>query len=379
MYDEEVTCILKKWCKVLLVTCSGICVVYATAKKTHTCNTCGKSNCICHQSAQDSCIWSLRGTIVDAERRVALPFASLWIQELQKGVIADQEGVFRVDSLCASWYHIDLQYVGYEKAQIHVRIPSQDTIFAMYALYEHLSEVEIQAAQRQALLAQEIIDTEALDAAQDLGTLLEHIPGIQKLSTGHYISKPMIDGLYGQRIVILSNEITQEAQQWGTDHAPPIDVLGIHRVELLRGANKFRYSTGALGGVLFVEPLPLSYSRNIWQSKWLTRLSLNGRRAELFGQLSNAYALKEGWKMAHNSYVSIKRGGDLRTPGYYLANTAVQELNGAAEVGVQRNIWDVSLYYSYFSSNLGILQSSHIGNVADLKSAIALGSASASA
>ena len=365
------TSVLKKGCRILFIAWSGLCVAYAATRDT--CHVCGKNPCTCHKSAQDSCVWSLTGTVVDIDRNEPIPFTSLWIRELQKGVVANKKGRFRVNQLCSGWYNLEVRHVGYEALQLHLHVPSKDTILALRALDTHLSEVEIQSAQRKALLRQEGLDATDLDAARDLGDFLEQIPGIHKLSTGSHISKPVIDGLHGQRIVILSHEIAQEAQQWGVDHAPPIDVLGIHRVELLRGANKFKYSPGALGGVLLVEPLPLSYDRDSLQGKGMTRLSSNGRKGEIFGQLSNTYARQNDWKVAYNGYFSAKRGGDLQAPSYYLANTAIQELSGAAEVGVQRKTWDASLYYSSFSTTLGILKSSHIGSVADLESAIALG------
>ena len=43
------------------------------------------------------------------------------------------------------------------------------------------------------------------------------------LRNGSGISKPVIHGLFGNRVTILNNGITQSGQQWGNDHAPEID------------------------------------------------------------------------------------------------------------------------------------------------------------
>jgi iron complex outermembrane receptor protein len=58
---------------------------------------------------------------------------------------------------------------------------------------------------------------------KDLGSILSSISGVNQLKTGTTISKPIIHGLYGDRISIVSNGVKLETQDWGTDHAPEID------------------------------------------------------------------------------------------------------------------------------------------------------------
>ena len=51
--------------------------------------------------------------------------------------------------------------------------------------------------------------------------LLEQVSGVSSISTGTAIVKPVIQGMYGNRILIINNGTRQTGQQWGkiTSHA----------------------------------------------------------------------------------------------------------------------------------------------------------------
>lgn len=59
-----------------------------------------------------------------------------------------------------------------------------------------------------------------------LATLLERVSGVSSISTGTTVSKPVIQGMYGNRILIIHNGARQTGQQWGADHAPEVDMNG---------------------------------------------------------------------------------------------------------------------------------------------------------
>ena len=49
-----------------------------------------------------------------------------------------------------------------------------------------------------------------------LATLLERVSGVSSISTGTTVSKPVIQGMYGNRILIIHNGARQTGQQWGS-------------------------------------------------------------------------------------------------------------------------------------------------------------------
>lgn len=83
-----------------------------------------------------------------------------------------------------------------------------------------------------------------------LGALLEQVSGVSSISTGTTIAKPVIQGMYGNRILIINNGTRQTGQQWGADHAPEVDMNGSNSIQVVKGSDAVRYGSEALGGLL---------------------------------------------------------------------------------------------------------------------------------
>ncbi len=93
-----------------------------------------------------------------------------------------------------------------------------------------------------------------------LGETLDRLSGVASIGTGNQTGKPVIRGLSGNRIRILSNGVGVDHQQYGVRHAPNIDPFLSERIEVLRGASSILYGSGALGGAIDVQSLPLRFS-----------------------------------------------------------------------------------------------------------------------
>ncbi len=88
-------------------------------------------------------------------------------------------------------------------------------------------------------------------ASINIGEALAKIPGVYQSSLGNGISKPVIRGLQGMRVVSLLNGLRMEGQQWGGDHGMGISEIGIGSVEVIKGPASLLYGADALGGVLY--------------------------------------------------------------------------------------------------------------------------------
>ena len=73
-----------------------------------------------------------------------------------------------------------------------------------------------------------------------LGESLKSIAGVNSLQTGPSISKPVIHGVYSNRILILNNGVRQEGQNWGNDHAPEIDPFIATKLSVIKGPASIR-------------------------------------------------------------------------------------------------------------------------------------------
>ena len=86
-----------------------------------------------------------------------------------------------------------------------------------------------------------------------LGETLAHQPGITSTYFGPTASRPVIRGLGGDRIRVLTGGIgTLDASVISPDHAVSLDPLLIDRVEIVRGPATLLYGGSAIGGVVNV-------------------------------------------------------------------------------------------------------------------------------
>lgn len=86
-----------------------------------------------------------------------------------------------------------------------------------------------------------------------LGETLNQLPGVSSTYFGPNASRPIIRGLDGDRIRVLSNNASsQDVSALSYDHAVPLDVLSTERIEVLRGPAALQYGGSAVGGVVNV-------------------------------------------------------------------------------------------------------------------------------
>ena len=81
-------------------------------------------------------------------------------------------------------------------------------------------------------------------------------PGMEQLTTGSGISKPIIRGLGYNRVVVMSEGVRQEGQQWGDEHGVEVDGSSVGSVEILKGPTSLMYGSDAMAGVVILHAQP---------------------------------------------------------------------------------------------------------------------------
>ena len=85
---------------------------------------------------------------------------------------------------------------------------------------------------------------------------IAHQPGVSQLTTGGSISKPIIRGLGYNRVVVMSEGVRQEGQQWGDEHGVEVDGSSVNSVEILKGPASLMYGSDAMAGVVILHAQP---------------------------------------------------------------------------------------------------------------------------
>lgn len=90
-----------------------------------------------------------------------------------------------------------------------------------------------------------------LRRGSSLGDTLNSLPGVSSTYFGPNANRPVIRGLDGDRVRILSNAgASMDASSLSYDHAVPIEPLIADRIEVLRGPGALFYGGSAVGGVV---------------------------------------------------------------------------------------------------------------------------------
>ncbi len=199
------------------------------------------------------------------------------------------------------------------------------------------------------------------NVTENIGNLLTNISGVNVLKTGNNIAKPVIHGLYGSRVAILNDGVKLAEQEWGVEHAPNVDVNNFEHIDVIKGASALKYGSGAVGGVVMLQPQVLPKKDTLMGAVSLSGIS-NGRGAGLSVKLAETW--KNGWAVKTNG--SFKKLGDLDAPMYGLMNAGLQ--SSGFNFGVQKMNFDKGFSFDYYLTNntVGILRSSHVGNSEDL-------------
>ncbi|MCE7994066.1 MAG: TonB-dependent receptor [Roseivirga sp.] len=324
--------------------------------------------------AQDGeCDLVLRGTVLDKENKLPVPFATIEIPSLGKRIVSSSDGSFSFDQLCAVNHELTFRFLGYKTLTQSFSLPATIEVFKIYLETDvkDLSKVVVEGEKVEeiASLKRAELSGDALTRSngESLGQALTNITGVNILQTGPTIAKPVIHGLHSNRILILNNGIRQEGQQWGQEHAPEIDPFVATNLQLIKGAAAVKYGSDAIGGVILVNPPDLPSSSGIAGSFNLVGASNNKLGASslmLEGGIAGLPGF--GWRVQG----SLKRGGDARAADYRLTNTGTKEDNFSFGLGYHKEGAGFEVFYSSFDADIAILRSAHIGNLTDLENAI---------
>ena len=96
-------------------------------------------------------------------------------------------------------------------------------------------------------------DDLALKLASTIGETVAAEPGVQSTFFGPGASRPVIRGLGGDRVLVLTDGLpTLDASGLSEDHAVAIDPALADQIEIVRGPAALLYGTGASGGIVNV-------------------------------------------------------------------------------------------------------------------------------
>ena len=300
---------------------------------------------------------TLRGRVTLGESGKPVHNVLITILQLKRTVNTDDDGKYEFQDVPAGRYDVVAHL---DRVPDMVRIVDltggDGTVDFKIELSGVREEVTVTATGSEQAVSSSIQSVEVLGSVElakkspvSLGEALDGELGIAKRSFGPGTARPVIRGFDGDRVLVLQdgNRIGGLGFESG-DHAEPVDVLTVERVEIVKGPATLLYGSNAIGGVVNVITGHDSPHKGL--NGYVTGVgSTNGNQGGGSGGIEYG---TDRWLTWAN--VGGQRSGDYDTPIGRVENSFSREGSAAAGFGYYPGKGFFSFNYNFNKRRYGI-------------------------
>ncbi len=299
-----------------------------------------------------------KGSVTDTNGN-PLGGTSVFLPEQNKGTICAENGEYRIESLPAGKVKIQFSYLGFN-TEIKTVLLQNGTNELNISLSEAVIESQevvvtggSVSSQHENAVKIDVLKLNPLNNRQtpNFAEVLTKVPGVDMISKGSGVSKPVIRGLSMNDILVLNNGVRFENYQYSSHHPLGIDEFGIDDVEIIKGPASLLYGSDAIGGVInFTKerPAPVGsiagdYNMQLFSNTlgMTNNLGIKGASKNVFG----------GIRIGQKTNADFLQGG-----GDYAPNSRFNEYSVKANAGYAGNIGTFKLFYDHNQQNLGLVE-----------------------
>lgn len=287
------------------------------------------------------------GTVYDVNDNSPLAGATVYIEELERGVISDNEGVFRITDIPDGTYTLKVQFLGYHPQEKTVSTDkgNRSNDIGLKPESMSLSEVIISEKSQARLLREQAMPVSVISMQQlqgtvsDIQSILARTVGVTIRASGGMgsTSRLSVRGLEGKRIGFFIDETPMADQSDFLDlNDIPIDM--IDRIEIYKGVVPAKFGGSAMGGAvnIVIKEYPdhyadVSYQRESYNTnRFQTVLKKNDRKHGLvygvgggFNYADNDYVMESPYvkglkiKRDHDTYKKVLMGGSMKAHNWW--------------------------------------------------------------
>ena len=301
----------------------------------------------------------------DKETLLPVYDVNVWIN--QEAIPSNSQGLIALPKDIKKTDIIKVSSIGYKTIQLHfgdIEQQNGQNVILLIPDTKRLDEVVVRGTKSSVSVnsVSSTINSQAIQGAmgKSLASLLENVSGVSSIQTGTSTAKPVIHGMYGNRILMINNGARQTGQQWGLDHAPEIDKNNSANIKVIKGAESVRYGSEALGGIVVLEQKTLPYQVVKPSGAISTLYGSNGKRFNVVAEAEGTMPFLRdiAWRL-QGTYIN---SGDASTAKYVLNNTGYREHNMSATLGYKHSKLRIEGFYSLFNRKEGVMLSAQMGS-----------------
>lgn len=298
---------------------------------------------------------SIQGSLTDSHTNQPIAFASIYIPQLEKGTITNEQGMFTLHNLPTGHYKIVCSIIGYETYSNTISIPATENLdISLSPSAIEMEEIIISTpfhklqSENVMKVEQEKMSDLKAKGAVTLAEGITNIAGVESISTGLSIGKPVIRGLSSNRVLVYTQGVRLENQQFGDEHGLGLNSSGVESVEVIKGPASLLYGSDALGGVLYINPEKFAQANT----------NEANLEATYFGN-TLGYSGNIGYKESSDKWKFLIRGSvtehsDYDTEDYRVTNSRFKEQDFKSGIGYQSTQFKTEFRYNMNHSKLGI-------------------------
>lgn len=301
----------------------------------------------------------LSGLVLDEKNQTPIPYATIQFVDLNTGVVCDENGKFYFSGDLPQHILAKISAIGYETRLLKLYASRDVITIVLHPSHIELEEFvvstmgELQNSTITNVEKRSIEELHVIPSA-NLVEAVSNIPGVYNSNTGIGISKPVIRGLSGIRVVTYLNNLRIENQQWGGDHGLGINDNGLGSVEVIKGPASLLYGADALGGVIYLKEEAFA-NQNTKEGYYNSQFETNSFKS------NQSFGVKlSGTRLSFNLFGNYTAASDYQLPGGdYLKNSRFTQSDIKASIGYHRKNWLVTVRYNYNQSRIGIPGHTH--------------------
>jgi len=307
----------------------------------------------------------ISGTITDTGR-LPLAGATVYLPELNKGTYSDINGFYELIDLPDGRIKVLFSYMGYTTQIQPVLLEGNPLVLNVVLETTTLRTEEIvitggySSTQHENAVKIESLDLLSREnpASPNFTERLTRIPGVDMISKGTGVSKPVIRGLSMNDILILNNGVRFENYQYSSHHPMGIDEFGYEDVEIIKGPASLLYGSDAIGGVInFIreKPAPVGSITGDYHLQMFTNslgmvnnFGIKGSTKKTFG----------GIRIGHKTHADYLEGG-----GRFVPNSRFNEYSIKLNGGYTGKTGTFRLFYDYIGETPGLAEDEAVKTV----------------
>ena len=298
----------------------------------------------------------IKGIVTDINHEPLIG-ASVYIPELNKGTMTNQEGEYLITKIPNRKIKIQFSFIGYNTEIRTIEISQNESVLntSLTPAIIQSQEVVITGgyitSQHENAVKIEVLKSKdiALSGTPNFMESLTLVPGVDMIAKGQGISKPVIRGLSMNDVLVMNNGVRIENYQYSENHPLGIDDNDVERVEIIKGPASLLYGSDAIGGVInFIKEKPAPtgkitgdyrmqlHSNTIGMNN---SIGLKGASKNLFG----------GFRFGNKAHADYLQGG-----GDFVPNSRFNEMAFNTNAGYTGKVGTFKLFYDYYKQDLGM-------------------------